>query len=155
MICARRKSALSRNQAIFVFDTAMLIGLCAVEAVRLAGIPFHEWLGISLIAVFLVHLLLAWTWIEFHTKQYVVQRVTRDRTNYLLNAGLFVVMVITILSGIMISESALPSLGLRPKGNLLWRDLHSLGANLMIVLAGLHIALNWDWILKAVRSRVA
>jgi hypothetical protein len=132
----------------------MLIGLCAAEAVRLAGVPFHEWLGLSLIAVFLIHLLLAWTWIEFHTTQFVVRRITRDRTNYLLNAGLFVVMVITIFSGIMISESALPFMGLHPKGNLRWRDLHSLGANLVIVLAGLHIALNWDWILKAVRRRV-
>jgi hypothetical protein len=132
----------------------MLIGLCAAESVRIAGIGFHEWLGISLIAVFIAHVLLAWSWVEFHTKQYFVQRVTRDRTSYLLNLGLFAVMVITIFSGIMISESAIPYLGLSVKGGLAWRNMHSLGANLVIVLVGLHVALNWDWILKAVRKRV-
>jgi hypothetical protein len=69
----------------------MLIGLCTAESVRIAGIGFHEWLGISLIAVFVAHVLLAWSWVEFHTKQYFVQRVTRDRTSYLLNLGLYAV----------------------------------------------------------------
>jgi cytochrome b subunit of formate dehydrogenase len=142
---------LSRSQAIFVFDLAMLVALCAVESLRIAGIAFHEWLGISLIAVFIAHLLLSWNWIAAQTKQHLLE-TGRDRTSYLLNLGLFVVTVITIFTGIAISEEALPTMGFPMQGNRFWHGLHSFGANLMVLLVGLHVALNWDWILKAIRQ---
>ena len=138
---------MSRNQAIFVFDAAILIAFCAVESVRLAGITFHEWLGISLIAVFVVHLLLSWNWVSAHTK-YVILRVKRDRIGYFLNLAFFAVTVIAIFTGIMVSEAALPAIGIRMPRNPFWLRLHSLTANLMILLGGLHVALNWDWIFK-------
>ena len=143
---------MSRNQIIFVFDSVMLMALCAVESLRVAGIAFHEWLGISLIAVFLVHLLLSWNWIASETKQHFVLRAGRNRTSYLLNFVLFALTVITIFTGIAISEAALPALRIAVEPNPFWRRLHSLGADLMVLLAGLHIALNWDWIFKTLRQ---
>jgi hypothetical protein len=142
---------LSRNRAIFVFDAAVLIAFCAVESVRLAGITFHEWLGISLIAIFVAHLLFSWSWVSAHTK-YVMRRVPRDRIGYFLNLALFIVTVIAIFTGMMISEAALPAFGIRMPRNPLWLQLHSLTANLMILLGGLHVALNWDWIFKTARQ---
>ncbi|HLH30075.1 MAG TPA: hypothetical protein VKY31_02655, partial [Terriglobia bacterium] len=102
---------MSRNRAIFIFDFAMLIALCLVESVRVAGIAFHEWLGISLIAAFLLHLLLSWNWVAAQTRQFLDQAATRDRINYVLNFGLFASTVITIFTGIAISEAALPAMG--------------------------------------------
>ena len=134
-----------------MFDLAMLAALCAVESLRIAGIAFHEWLGIALIAAFLLHLLISWNWIAAQTRQSVVVRAARGRLAYLLNVALYVVTVMTMFSGIAISEAALPALGFSPPPNQFWRGLHSYGANLMVLLAGLHIALNWDWILKTVR----
>ena len=94
-----------------MFDTVMLVALCAVESVRMAGIAFHEWLGISLIAIFVAHLLLSWSWVSVQTK-YVIRRVSRDRIGYVLNLAFFVVTVLAIFTGIVISEAALPAIGI-------------------------------------------
>ena len=146
-----REDRLTRNQVIFVFDTVMLVALCAVESVRMAGIAFHEWLGISLIAIFVPHLLLSWSWVSVQTKC-VIRRVSRDRIGYVLNLAFFVVTVLAIFTGIVISEAALPAIGITFPRNSFWLEIHSLMANLMILLGGLHVALNWDWILKTARQ---
>lgn len=142
---------MSRNRGIFAFDTALLIAFCAVQSVRLGGIAFHEWLGIALIAVFVAHLLLSWNWISAQTS-YLVRRVPRERIGYLLNFALFVITVIVIFTGMMISEAALPALGIKMQFNAYWRQLHALSSNLMTLLVGLHVALNWDWIVKTIRQ---
>lgn len=142
---------MSRNQGIFAFDLAMLLGFCVVQSVRLGGIAFHEWLGIALIAVFVAHLLLSWNWISAQTS-YLVRRVRRGRIGYLLNFALFVITVIVIFTGMMISEAALPAFGINMQFNAYWRQLHALSSNLMTLLVGLHVALNWDWILKTIRQ---
>jgi Domain of unknown function (DUF4405) len=140
---------MTRNQAIFAFDAMMLVGFCAVESVRLAGIAFHEWLGILLIVVFVVHLLLSWNWVSAQTK-YLMRGVARDRIGYFLNLAFFVVAVIAMFTGIAISEAVLPAIGVIVPRNNFWLKLHSVAANVMILLCGFHIALNWDWILKTV-----
>jgi hypothetical protein len=44
--------------------------------------------------------------------------------------------------------------GLRPSALSAWRQLHSLLSNLGLVIVGFHLALNWDWILGVVRTRL-
>jgi hypothetical protein len=141
----------SRNRAIFVFDAAMLLAFCAVESVRLGGIAFHEWLGITFIAVFVAHLLLSWNWISAQTR-HLMLRVSRERIGYFLNFALFVMTVIAIFTGIMISEAALPAMGINIRGNAFWHEIHNFSSNLMMLLVGLHVALNWDWSLKTIRQ---
>lgn len=54
----------------------------------------------------------------------------------------------------MISHVALPSLGLSLGAGGAWRGIHHLTANLSLVLTGLHAALHWQWIVKAVKRYV-
>jgi len=68
------------------------------------------------------------------------------RINYILNTLLFIDITAIILSGLMISEVALPTLGLQLALGGSWRMLHATAANLFLVLTGLHIALHWHWI---------
>src|SRR5262245_8190540 len=109
----------------------MLVAFCATETVRVAGIAFHEWLGISLIAAFVIHLLLSWNWIAAQTRQSVVLRVRRGFLGYLLNFGLFAVTVVTMFTGLLISEAALPALGVTTRLNDYWRGIHGSGSSLM------------------------
>jgi hypothetical protein len=81
-------------------------------------------------------------------------RSWRARINGLLNATLFVVMVLTVFSGLTISEVLLPLAGLQPSALSAWRQLHSLLSNLGLVIVGFHLALNWDWIVGVVRTRL-
>src|ERR1051326_4455060 len=127
----RRAELLSRSQTVFVFDASMLVALCAAETIRIAGMSFHEWLGISLIAAFLIHVLLSWNWIAAQTRQALVLRMRRGLLGYLLNFGFYAVTAVTIFTGIIISEAALPALGIQTPPNDYWRETHALGANLM------------------------
>jgi ABC-type transport system involved in cytochrome bd biosynthesis fused ATPase/permease subunit len=100
-----------RTEVLLLFDTSLLVTVCVLEAVSLTGLSVHEWLALAFAGVLLVHLLLQWPWIATRTLRLLAPRARRGRANYLLNLGLFIAMVATIASGIMISEVALPAVG--------------------------------------------
>jgi uncharacterized membrane protein YhaH (DUF805 family) len=48
----------------------------------------------------------------------------------------------------MISEVALPFLGIDLSIGFGWRRLHDLSANFALILLGIHTALHWSWIVN-------
>ena len=118
----------------------------------LTGLALHEWLGIAVGIVIIVHLLLSWQWIASITKRFFKALPGTTRFEYILDALLFAAMTLTIYSGLMISRVAIPALGLNGAApNFLWRGMHSLSANSLMLLIGLHLALSWSWIVKTIR----
>jgi hypothetical protein len=63
---------------------------------------------------------------------------------------LFAAFVLVMLSGILISRSALAVLGIQVAESPTWRFLHSWSADASLILTGLHFALHWTWIVNAV-----
>jgi hypothetical protein len=59
-----------------------------------------------------------------------------------------------MLSGFMISEAFMPSLGISLPQNFAWRSLHDMSANLFLLLLGTHTALHWGWIVDAFKRYV-
>ncbi|MDE3195127.1 MAG: DUF4405 domain-containing protein, partial [Acidobacteriota bacterium] len=106
-------------------------------------------IGLVVAAMILLHLLLSWTWIASSTKRLFSGAPARTRVNYILNLSLFGVMVATIFSGILISQHAVPSLA---SADIRWGRLHDRFSNIVVVLSGLHLAINWDWLLAATRK---
>jgi len=51
-----------------------------------------------------------------------------------------------MISGILISEVALPSMGITLPMGIAWRRLHDMSANIGLILLGVHTALHWSWI---------
>src|SRR5205085_9667219 len=92
---------------------------------RLTGLPVHEWLGIALGAPLLVHLLLSWSWIRTATARLATATPARARVNYVLNWLLFILVIIEVLSGIVISNVALPAMHVETINDRAWRALHS------------------------------
>ena len=74
------------------------------------------------------------------------------RPDRLVNGTLFVIMTITIFSGLAISEVVVPLAGASTSTLRAWRQLHSVLAALGLGVVGLHVALNWDWIAGVVRK---
>jgi len=85
------------------------------------------------------------------TSRFFSKLATRARLNYILNLLLFIDGVLIMLTGIMISEAAVPAFGLRMPLNFAYRPLHDATANLFILLLGLHTALHWDWIVRTLK----
>jgi hypothetical protein len=140
------KSKPSRNRVNLYLDIALFVAFLITTAPHFSGIAIHEWLSIALIAAFVIHLLLHWSWIVNTTKRLFGRTTARNRVNYVLNAALFVDMVVIMFSGIMISESALPALGIPIAPGFAWRRLHDSSANIGLLIFALHVALHWQWI---------
>jgi cytochrome b len=140
----------SRLKLVLSLDAALFLSVCALETVPFTGMIIHEWLGIALVLMMTVHVLLSWSWIASSTRRFLTTASGRTRVNYLLNLGLFACMTTLIFSGIQISQQAIPFLkGLTVRDSPLrfpWGPIHDTLSNVVVVLAGLHLAINWEWI---------
>ncbi len=140
---------LNINKTNLLLDIAVFIAFLFAMDPRTTGIAIHEWLSIAFGAAMIVHLLLHWKWIVTVTQRFFRKIATKARLNYVLNVLFFIDMTLVIFTGIMISEAALPALGIRLQENFTWRFLHSFTADFSVVILGLHTALHWKWIVDS------
>lgn len=98
------------------------------------------------------HLLLHWSWIVAITRRFFTAATWNARLNYVLNALLFVVFTVALYTGLMISEVALPLIGVQLRHDGLWAQLHRLSSDAAVILIGLHVALHWRWIINTTRK---
>jgi hypothetical protein len=136
----------------FWLDVTLLVSLCALQTVSFTGLVVHEWLGLAMVGMVLVHLLLAWSWIASQSCRLFAWQSLRGRINYLLNLSLFASVTAAIFSGILISQKAIPVLtGTQAAPDMDWRwdTLHNDFSGIVLILAGLHLAINWGWVLAA------
>ncbi|HLY19581.1 MAG TPA: DUF4405 domain-containing protein [Bryobacteraceae bacterium] len=136
----------------FWLDVTLLASVCALQTVSFTGLVLHEWLGLAMVGLVLAHLLLAWSWIASQSRRLFALQTVRARINYLLNLSLFAGVTAVIFSGILISQKAIPALtGTQAAPDMDWRwdTLHNRFSQAVVILAGLHLAINWDWALAA------
>ncbi len=148
------KPAPARLKVAFWLDVTLLISVCALEQIPFTGAIVHEWLGLAFAAMIVWHLLLSWTWIASQTRQLFPVESARTMLNYLLNLSLFACVTAVIYSGIVISQEAIPvftKTRTAIRTDSPWFFIHNQGSDLVVILAGLHLALNWDWSLAAGR----
>jgi len=113
---------------------------------RFTGVSVHEWLSLALAAVIVVHMLLHWKWIVAVLTRFFRRPLHVSRVKFVVDFLMFVAVVGVMLSGLLISRSVLPAFGISAAEGQDWRGVHSLTANLSLVLVGLHFALNWNWV---------
>ena len=135
----------------FWLDALLLLAFLLLLSPRMTGLALHEWLGVVFGIPVLVHLMLSWSWISTATRRVLTSADRRARVNYVLNTTLFVLTTIEIVSGLVISQVALPVLGIAAIDDRSWRALHNLTLNWTLLAAGLHVAMNWAWIVAAFR----
>lgn len=118
-----------------VVDCVMIILLPLLMAYALIGEEIHEWLGISMFAVFILHHVLNRKWMLSAFKgKYTPYRIYST----VLNALLFVIMFALPISGILMSKHAVPSLSLT-SGAATARTVHMTTAYWGFVLMSLHL----------------
>ena len=139
------------RRAVFTLDALLLLLYLLLVAPRLTGLPTHELLGITLLVPLLAHVLLSWTWIRRATKGVIGGASVRSRVNYALNWILFALVTVEVVSGLVISQVALPVLGIATIDDRSWRALHNGTLNWFHLAVGLHIAMNWKWIVTTMR----
>jgi hypothetical protein len=142
------KGAVSQTKSKWWVDVLIFIGFLITMDPHTSGLAIHEWLSLSMIGAMVVHLLLNWDWIAEITRRFLGKLGGQNRINYILNWLLFIDGTLIMISGIMISEIALPLMGIQLPLGFAWRRLHDMSANIALLLLGIHTALHWNWIVS-------
>lgn len=130
----------------FWLDAAIAAAFVVASNPPLTGQGVHEWLGVAFAAVVGVHVLFHWNWVACSTRRLFTRAGRHARPDYTVDAVLFVALTATILSGLLTSTHLWVSLGITVAPRPWWREVHSLGANTLVVAAGVHLGLHWDWL---------
>lgn len=145
MVNEQGKTQINKKIELWI-DFSIFVAFLVAMDPRSSGKAIHEWLTVSMAAVIVVHLLLSWDWIVKMSRRFFSKMGGQARLNYALNWLLFITGTLLIISGIMISQKVVPSLGIVLPQSFTWRELHNISANLSLILLGLHTALHWGWI---------
>lgn len=131
-------------------DAGMTIAMLLLMAYSLVGEAAHEWIGIAMFALFVLHHILNRRWIRavprgHYTPLRIVQTVL---------AGLiFLCMIGSMISGIIVSRYVFDFLPIH-SGYEFAEQLHILSAYWGFVLMSLHLGLHWNMILTTARKNL-
>ena len=129
-------------------DIMMTVVLLFLMAYALVGEAAHEWLGMSMFVLFIVHHILNAGWIKNIGKgKYTVFRVAQT----VLVALVLCTMLGSMVSGIILSRHVftfLPEHG----GQAIARTVHMLCAYWGFVLMSLHLGLHWNMVVAMARK---
>jgi cytochrome b len=148
------KSVLSKTKTNLMLDIALFLAFLVVYEAKATGETVHEWLGVGIIAVIILHILLHWQWVTNITRRFFQQIKTEPRINYLVNVAIFISFTTVIFSGLMMSRSVLPFFGLEAATTPFWKMLHSQASDVTLWLVAFHVALHWQWLVNAVKRYV-
>lgn len=125
-------------------DICLTVLLPVLMAEILTGQEFHEWAGVAMTALFIIHHVLNWRWWKNIWKgNYKPVRFVSVMLNLLMLADISALAA----SGIMMSGfvfDGLPVLG----GMILSRRLHLFASHWGMILMSLHLGLHWSMAVK-------
>lgn len=123
-------------------DAAMFILFGLLVGYHLLPRVFHEWAGISVFILFIVHSVLNWRWYAVLFKgKYPAIRVIQTVVNLLL----CIAMVGCMASAILIAREAF-DLSIRGIGEIV-RMLHFIATAWTFILMSIHLGLHWRQVL--------
>lgn len=140
--------------ANLLVDAGIFIAFLVASNPSLTGISLHEWLSVAFAGTILLHILMHWKWVVTLTRQFFYKLFHVSRLQYVIDALLLIAFTGIMLSGLMISKSVLPTLGLQASSNQAWRVVHATSASASLFLVGLHFALHWNWLTCAVKCHI-
>ena len=139
------------KNAKHITDILLGLGLLLLMSYQVAGEAGHEWTGIVMTALMILHQVLNWKWYKALFKgRYSPLRVVQT----FINAALILCFVMTAICGINMSVYAVPFLGDFIRSSL-GRRLHLTLSHWCFVLMGLHLGLHISAMLKSIRGKWA
>ena len=123
-----------------VVDIGMTVMLLLLMTYELIGEAAHEWLGIGMFGLFIIHHVLNRKWSRCAFKgKYTLFRIWQT----VLVIGILLTMVGSMYSGVILSEHALSFLPIKG-GRAFAREVHMISAYWGFVLMSLHLGLHWS-----------
>lgn len=137
---------------VLVVDALALVLYVVVSLPALTGVGVHEWLGLGVGVVLLVH---GAQHIDFVGRLLAARCSLRATGRMLLDVALVLSVVVVALSDLMESGAVLPTFGLYAEGYYFWGPLHAASAKVLLALLIVHGALNIGSVWRLMRHRCA
>lgn len=127
----------------------MTVLFLTLMAYHVTGESLHEWLGVTLFVLFILHHILNIKWYATLFKgKYPAARILMFSINFLL----FAAMVGMMASGIMLSREVFGFLNLR--AGMFGRRLHMVSTVWGYLLMSMHLGLHWGMMMGIVRKKI-
>lgn len=140
----------SKMIAKICVDIGMTIALLLLMPYELVGQAAHEWIGIGIFVLFIIHHVLNGKWSRnLRRGKYTPLRVWQTALVLLVLAA----MIGSMISGIILSRHALSFLPISG-GRAFARRLHMLASYWGLVLMSLHLGLHWSMTMGMARKIV-
>lgn len=141
---------MNRKMSIkLAIDLFMTVLMLAAMAYHLTGNTVHELLGISLLALFIVHNILNRRWYQTVLKR---KHNARRVLNTAVNLLLLVMVLMLMVSSVLISHTLFAFIPV--DGGLIARQMHILATYWGFILISIHIGMHWRMIIGAARKKL-
>jgi len=138
-----------RKRFQIIIDFTMTAMLPVLMAYELVGEAAHEWVGLAMFVLFILHHILNHKWHQNLLKgRYSGIRILGTVIDMLL----LVIMVCLPVSGIMMSHHVFVFLPISSSGTTLTRTMHLLASYWGFVLMSVHLGLHWGMLMGVARK---
>jgi hypothetical protein len=115
-------------------------------AYRVTGDAPHEWIGVAVFVLFVVHNAVNWRWYRgLFRGKYDFRRIMNTAVNLLLLAAMTALMI----SGMLLSRTVFAFMGF--SGEMQIRQAHTIAAYWGLILIAVHVGMHWEMIIGAMR----
>ena len=142
-------STAKRNLVINIIALAIYL---IVANPTVTGIRIHEWLGLGLLVVFLIHFIVHYDWMVDTLRNFFTKPTFSRQGNLIVDCLILIVFMTAIVSGIGISGAVLLDFGLYVEGYYFWGPIHSVSAKLLLALLVIHMVVHWRWMVSFMRG---
>ena len=113
----------------------------------------HEWSGIALGILILTHLVLHWKWIFNMTKKIpkIIKR-NKKTLKYFNDIGMLISFLLVFITGVIKFPALEVDRAILSNYSILFVTIHDWAGIILVILALLHIILNWSWIVATTKK---
>mgnify|MGYP001160571188 CR=1 FL=1 len=129
-------------------DLVLFAGFILTFFLDLTGLPLHQWIGVGVGALIIVHLLVHQNWLKGITNKFA-KSSNKSRFFLMLDILLFVGFYLILYTGIIMSTW----LNLNLTNYSGWYTLHLWSSILTLQILLVKVAAHWKWIVNAVKSQ--
>ena len=147
-----KKKNTNKTVLLLLVDAVLLGGFWLVNQVKLTGIAFHEWFGLALGLILVLHLAMHWRWVVNTAKKFFRRSGIMQRVRLVLDIVGFAAFFAIIISGILMSRSVLPALGLTGLHSFSLKMIHVISTYVTIIMIVGHLLLNVGTVYKMLKS---
>ncbi len=142
----------SKLETNFNLDIAIVLLYLLIMEPKFTGLVLHEWIGLCVGIMFIIHILMHWQWIVEASKRYFKKFPKKAKLNYVLDILLLIGSGAILLSAFPISKKiGFAWLGIG--GDIsMWQHLHVAFSFLTLFVIAIHLGLHWKWTINALNK---